>query len=117
MPISPDFADAIDHYLEVIMSKEIDVQAIAKECGFGVMTYTTGADSEAKPYLTCATDQLTAFANAILELAADRCEEEHVGDSVVDECDCGEDNSYNTALRHAASSIRSLKANGGKHGS
>jgi hypothetical protein len=49
------------------------------------------------------------FAALVLEEAAKGCEQEHVGESVNDDCDNNGDRAYNLALRHAAASVRAMK--------
>jgi hypothetical protein len=62
-----------------------------------------------EPVWIATPDELAAFTALVLEEAARACEQDHVGESVNDDCDNNGDRAYNLALRHAAASVRAMK--------
>jgi hypothetical protein len=84
----------------------IDVEKLALEAGFKKSTYGLNDVAGMYAYNMQIIDR---FAALVLEAAALKCEDEHVGQSVNDDCDNNGDRAYNLALRHASVAIRAMK--------
>jgi hypothetical protein len=78
----------------------IDIEGLARE---------TGIVTDGMSFARGQIDDLSRFAALVLEAAAVQCEDEHVGQSVNDDCDNSCDRAYNLALRHAVAAIRDMK--------